>query len=204
MDILSIFALGSVSSGKHLFFDTLNINFREQDGVTKFYTNNYSYKGKDYKYIIYFISGTFSDPALLASERTYCDAVLFLINPLITGVFFQIKEAIKKISERHPQALIVFIMQNIFNNLEDLPMMQQEVAISNGEIFFEIENKYNLKICSLNYNLKEIEQLESGNPMVNFKFFKIFNDTFYEIIHECIERHNNPEKKKLVKKEVNI
>ena len=106
---------------------------------------------------------------------------------------------IEKVAEAHPNALVVLITQNIFENIEDLPMMQQEVAISNGEIFFELELKYNLKLCSLNYGQSEMEDLASGNPMAQFKFFKMFNDTFYDIIHECIERVEDPDKKTAIK-----
>ena len=195
MDILNIYALGSVKAGKHLFFDTLNIKFRDQDGMTKVYSDSYSYKGKDYKYLLYFISGSFSDPALLPTGRSYCDAVLFLINPLITGVFSEIEDAIDKVSSAHPDALIVLIMQNIFEEMDDLDPMTQQVAISNGEKFCDIVSKFNILLFSLNYNSHEIEALNSGDPMAQFKFFKIFNDTFYAIIHECIERNENPEMK---------
>lgn len=192
MEVLSIYAIGSTGSGKHLFFDTLNIKFRDQDGITKFHTSNYSYKGKEYKTILYFITGSFSDPALLPSGRSYCDAVLFLVNPLTTGVFFQVDRAIQEVSNAHPNALIVLIMQNIFENLDDLEPMMQEIAISNGEIFFDLEQKYNIKLCSLNYNQTEMNSLESGDPMIQFKFFKLFNDAYYDIINECIERIMNP------------
>lgn len=193
MDLLSIFAVGSIGAGKHLFFDTLNIKFRDQDGLTKIHSNDYNYKGKLYKYLIYFVSGNFSDPTLLPSGRAYCDAVLFLINPLKTNVFFEIDNAIAEITKHHPNTLIALIMQNIFENLEDLPIMTQEVAIANGGILFDLEEKYNLKLYSLNYNQKEMESLESGDPQAQFKFFKLFNETFYDIIHECIERRGNPE-----------
>ncbi|MFO8017340.1 MAG: hypothetical protein R6U96_01790, partial [Promethearchaeia archaeon] len=85
--VLTLYAIGTVMAGKHLFFDTLNIKFREQNGLYKFYTNQYSYNGKIYRYILYFISGNFKQPGLLPSQRTACDACLFLINPLIENVF---------------------------------------------------------------------------------------------------------------------
>ena len=198
MDVLNIYALGSVMAGKHLFFDTLNIKFREQDGFTKFYTQDYSYKGKEYKYMLYLVAGSFNDPALLPTERKYCDCVIFLINPLLTGVYFKVDEAIAQVSMAHPDALIVLIMQNIFENLENLNPMQQEVAISNGAVCMDLEDKYNLKLCSLNYSLNDLTSLESGDPMASFKFFKIFNDIFYDIIHEIIERNEHPEKKLLI------
>ncbi len=199
--LLNIYALGSVMAGKHLFFETLNIHFRDQDGLTKFYSNNYSYKGKEYKYLIHFISGSFSDPGLLPSQRTMCDAVLFLINPIVKGVFERLDNIISRVSEAHPDALIVFITQNIFGDLDNLSPGVQEIAINNGATFCELETKYNLKLCSLNYNIADIESLSSGDPMTQFKFFKLFNDTFYDIIHECIERHENPETKLPIKLE---
>ncbi|MHA1292150.1 MAG: hypothetical protein ACTSQJ_05720 [Promethearchaeota archaeon] len=199
MEILTIYALGSVGSGKHLFFDTLNIHFREQYGMYKYYTKDYNYKGKMYRYIIYFISGNFKDPGLLPSQRTMVDAVLFLLNPLIEDEFHNIENIISRVSEVHPNTLIVLIMQNVFGNIDTLAPAKQKIAINNGEAFCELENKYNLKLISLNYNRAEIESLESGDPMMQFKFFKLFNDAFYEIIHECIERHENPERKISIK-----
>ena len=198
MDVLSIYALGSVMAGKHLFFDTLNIKFREQDGFMKIYSQNYSYKSKDYKYMLYFVSGNFNDPALLPTERKFCDCVLFLINPLMTGVFFEVDDAIAQVSKTHPNALIVLIMQNIFENLDSIDPMQQEVAISNGAVCMDLEEKYNMKLCSLNYSLADLSSLKSGDPIASFKFFKIFNDIFYDIIHEIIERNEHPEKQLLI------
>ena len=86
-------------------------------------------------------------------------------------------------------------MQNIFGSLDNLPPEVQEMAILNGAEFMDIEHKYNLKLISLNYDLDEIAALESGDPMTQFKFFKLFNEAFYDIIHECIERRENPDKK---------
>ena len=116
----------------------------------------------------------------------------------MTGVFFEVDEAIAQVSETHPNALIVLIMQNIFESLDNLDMMQQEVAISNGAVCMDLETKYNIKLCSLNYSLDDLSSLKSGDPLASFKFFKIFNDIFYDIIHEIIERNENPEKKLLI------
>jgi len=195
---LKMYALGSVSSGKHLFFDTLNIKFREQDGLTKFYSNTYLYKGNQYEYMIYFISGSFKDPALLPSQRTACDAVLLLINPLISDIFNSVDEIIQRVAEVHPDTLIVLIMQNVFGELDSLPSEMQDIALENGEMFCEVETNYNLKLVSLNYNLDEIQSLESGDPMMSLKFFKMFNEAFYEILHDIIERKTNPDLKTFI------
>ncbi|TFF96247.1 MAG: hypothetical protein EU544_01050 [Promethearchaeota archaeon] len=191
MDVFNIYALGSIGSGKHLFFDTLNINFRAQEGLYKVYSNDYSYKSQQYKYIIYLISGSFKDPGLLPSQKTMCDAVIFFANPLIEEEFEQINSIIFRVSEVHPNALIVLVTQNVFGNFDSLPPDIQEVAMMNGAALCDLEENYNLKLCALNYNLDEIQSLENGDPMVQFKFFKLFNDTFYDIIHDLIERHEN-------------
>jgi hypothetical protein len=192
-NVLTIFAVGSIGAGKHLFFDTLNINFRDQDGMYKVHSNNYSYKGKEYKYILHLIAGSFIDPSLLPAQRIFCDAVILLANPLVQDVFHYIEKIIVKIAEAHPNTLIALIMQNIFGDLDNLTPDGQEIALFNGEMFCELENNYNLKLVSLNYSVDEISSLESGNPTVALKFFKMFNQAFYEIIHESIERHEHPE-----------
>jgi hypothetical protein len=198
--VLTIYTIGSVMAGKHLFFDTLNINFREQEGLYKFHTNEYSYKGKKYRYIIYFISGNFKDPGLLAGQRTQCDACLFLINPIIENVFSDVDQIINKIARNHPDTLIVLIMQNIFGEIDDLPEELQYLAMQNGEMLCDLEQKYNLKLISLNYNLDEIKSLESGDPMLSMKFFKLFNNAFYSVIHDTIERYESRERRELIKK----
>jgi hypothetical protein len=197
--VLTLYAIGSVMAGKHLFFDTLNINFREQEGLYKFHTNEYSYKGDNYHYIIYFISGNFKDPSLLASQRTQCDACLFLINPIIENVFYDVDKIIQKVAANHPDSLIVLIMQNIFGEIDDLSEELQHRALQNGETLCDLEQKYNLKLISLNYNLEEIKALESGDPMLSLKFFKLFNNAFYSVIHETIERKES-EKRELINK----
>ncbi|MGV9171037.1 MAG: hypothetical protein ACOC35_00535 [Promethearchaeia archaeon] len=198
--VLSLYAIGSVMAGKHLFFDTLNIKFREQEGLYKFHTNEYSYKGEKYRYILYFISGNFKDPSLLPRQRTVCDAVLFLINPLIENVFEDVADIIHQIALNHPKSLTVLIMQNVFGNLDDLPPHLQELAINNGEMLCDLEQQYNLKLISLNYDLEEIKALESGDPMLNLKFFKIFNNAFYSVIHEVIERSESEEIRDFIEK----
>ena len=57
-NVITIFVIGSIGSDSdRLFFDTLNIQFSDQESMYKVYSNDYSYKGKDYKYVLHFISG---------------------------------------------------------------------------------------------------------------------------------------------------
>lgn len=193
MEVLTIYCIGSTGSAKHLFFDTLNINFRDQETMLKYYSNDYSYKEKEYRYIIYLISGSFKDPGLLPSGKTACDAVIFFANPLLEEEFVHINNIILRVSEAHPNALMVIITQNVFGNFESLPLELQEVAMTNGAELMELEESYNLKLCALNYDMQESQSLEEGDPIAQFKFYKIFNETFYEIIHDLIERHENVE-----------
>ncbi|MFO8018365.1 MAG: hypothetical protein R6U96_06995, partial [Promethearchaeia archaeon] len=174
--------------------------FREQNGLYKFYTNQYSYNGKIYRYILYFISGNFKQPGLLPSQRTACDACLFLINPLIENVFDDVDTIIQQIAANHPKTLIVLIMQNIFGNLDDLTEDLQDLAMRNGKRLMDLEQKYKLKLFSLNYNLEEIQSLESGDPELSLKFFKLFNNAFYSVIHEAIERSESPEIRQFIHK----
>ncbi len=195
-NIITIFVIGSIGSASdRLFFDTLNIQFKDQESMYKVYSNNYSYKGKEYKYIIHFISGSFIDPGLIPSQGVNCDALLLLANPLIKDVFYNMEKVILKTSETHPSTLVALIMQNIFGEIDNLTPEGQEIAMFNGEMFCELENYYNLKLLSLNYNLDEIDALESGDPMITMKFYKLFNEAFYEIVHEAIERYEHPEMK---------
>ncbi len=160
------------------------------------------YKGKEYKYILHFISGSFIDPGLLASQGVNCDVLLLLANPIVKDVFYNMEIALVKTTEAHPNTLAAVIMQNIFGELDNLTEEGQEIALYNGEMFCELDNNYNLKVMSLNYSLEEIDALESNDPTITMKFFKMFNDAFYEILHEAIERFERPElKSKVVKPE---
>ena len=195
-NVITIFAIGSIGTkGKDIFFDTLNIKFEAQDSMYKVYSNTYNYKGKEYKYIIHMISGNFIDPGLIPRQRTMCDAILLLANPLVRDIFHNIEKVIVTVAEAHPKTLITLIMQNIFGDLDNLTPEGQEIAMFNGEMFIELENYYNLKLVSLNYNLDEIDSLEAGNPEVTLKFYKMFNEAFYDMLHEIIERHEHPELK---------
>ena len=166
----------------------------------KVYSNNYQYKGKEYKYILHFVSGSFIDPGLLASQSVNCDVLLLLANPLIKDVFYNMEMVIVKTIEAHPNTLAALVMQNIFGELDNLTPEGQELAMYNGEMFCELDNYYNLKLISLNYTLDEIDALESGEPTISMKFYKMFNDAFYEILHEAIERFEHPEMKMKVAK----
>jgi len=201
-NVITMFVIGTIGSASdRLFFDTLNIKFSDQEkSMYKVYSNNYAYKGKDYKYIIHFISGSFIDPGLLVSQGVNCDVLLLLANPLFKDIFYNMEIALVKIAEAHPNTLAVVVMQNIFGDIDNLTEEGQELAIYNGEMFCDLDIYYNLKLISLNYNLDEIDALESGDPEITLKFYKIFNEAFYEILHEAIEKFEHPELKTQVLK----
>ena len=183
------------------FFKVLNINFIQQGKEFKAFSGNYLHKGDDYQFRIFFISGDISHPALLPSGETECDAIIFLINPFITDVFTDLEKDIIHISKSYPDALIILIMQNIFEDLENLDPIAQEIAINNGADFCELVNVYNLLLFSLNYSSVEIEALNAGHPGIQDKFHKMFYDVFYVLMHEIIERRNDPEKKTIIRTE---
>lgn len=200
-NMITIFVIGSIGTASdRLFFDTLNIKFSDQESMYKVYSNNYSYKGKEYKYVLHFVSGSFIEPGLLASQSVNCDVLLLLANPLIKDVFYHMEMTLVKITEVHPNTLGVVIMQNIFGELDNLTEEGQEIAMYNGEMFCELDIYYNLKLISLNYDLDEIDALQGGDPTITMKFYKMFNEAFYEILHEAIERFEHPELKTLVMK----
>lgn len=200
-NVITIFVIGSIGTASdRLFFDTLNIKFSDQESMYKVYSKNYAYKGKKYKYILHFISGTFIDPGLLARQSVNCDVLLLLANPLVKDVFYNMEMVIVQTAKAHPNTLAAVVMQNIFEDLDNLTPEGQELALYNGEMFCELDNYYNLKVISLNYTLDEIDALESGDPAISLKFYKMFNDAFYELLHEAIERFENPELKTEVAK----
>ncbi|MHA1148061.1 MAG: hypothetical protein ACTSR8_07420 [Promethearchaeota archaeon] len=195
MDALNIYTLGSAGTWNHPFFDILNIKFENLNDCIKVFTNFYSYKGKNYNYNIFFISGDFFKPSLLPAGETDCDAFLFLINPFLIDVFEDLEKIIKKVAQTYQDTLIVLIMQNFFEELEGLDPIAQEIAISNGEAFCDLVTQYNILLFSLNYNSQDLDGITKGDLSLRSKFYKMFNDAFYAIIHECIERREDPEKK---------
>lgn len=198
MNPITLYTHGSILSGQNLFFDILNIKFEDIGESLKCHKDHYNYKGNQYDYSIYFIDQQFENSKIFNGDTQYCDCVIFLADLLNVHEFQNVKSYIESLAINYSNLLIVLIMQNVFGNIEELPEETQAYALESGTILCDIETNYNIKLCSLNYDLDELSFLQSGDPMVYFKFQKLFNETFYDILHECIERRNNPDKKQMI------